>query len=341
MNTYEKARMKKIPQVAPPLTLNAGYFVEQEYVSYKEMSESSTDNWEYHCTYELRPKALTGKHQILSLERMLISLGKRPGGMMHDVLSAEGSITLGVQVYVEDKSTFDKLKLQTDDILIFDDTCAYNYMTNKKVELAVVTIKREAFGALLPHFEKACLHKLVDTDQRLGQLLNDIWHAFTGEDPRTDYKNAEQEILTVLASLITEQEPQSPRLTKGEEIAYAIRKQVYEHMDGNVKTSDLARTYQISEQGLQNSFKSLFGFTPKLFIRQLKLNLVRHDLSHNEDPDLTVMRVAQKWGFLHMGRFSQYYSELFEEKPSETLKRSFEHAKAFTGECVDRKEEIT
>jgi len=333
--------MKKTVQIAPPLALNAGFFVEQEYQTYQEMSESSTENWEYHCTYELRPKALTGKHQILSLERMLISLGQRPGGMMHDVLSAEGSITLGVQTYVEDKSTFDKMKLQTNDIIIFDDTRAFNYMTNKKVELAVVTIKCEAFGPLLPRFVKACLHKLVDTDQRLGQLLNALWDSFTGKDPRTDYKNAEHEILTVLASLITEQEPQAPHLTRGEEIAYAIRKQVYEHMDGNLKISDLASKYQISEQGLQNSFKSLFGFTPKIFIRQLKLNLVRHDLSHNEDSELTVMRVAQKWGFLHMGRFSQYYSELFEENPSITLKRSFEYAKAFTGECVDRKEEIT
>ena len=41
------------------------------------MAESSTENWEYHCTYELRPNALKGKHQILSLENMLISLGTK------------------------------------------------------------------------------------------------------------------------------------------------------------------------------------------------------------------------------------------------------------------------
>ena len=54
-------------------------------------------------------------------------------------------------------------------------------------------------------------------------------------------------------------------------------------------------------------------------MRQLKLNLVRHELSHNIGKSTTVMRVAQKWGFTHMGRFSQYYTELFEENPSETL----------------------
>ena len=127
---------------------------------------------------------------------------------------------------------------------------------------------------------------------------------------------------------------------RGEKIAYDIRRQLYEHMDGNMKISDLAKQHHISERGLQNAFNSLFGFTPKLFMRQLKLNLVRHELSYNVSEKTTIIRIANKWGFIHMGRFSQYYTELFEENPSETLKRSFKDAKAFTGECVARKEEM-
>jgi len=325
---------------APPLALQAGFFVEQEYETYNEMAESSTKNWTYHCTYELRPKALTGKHQVLSLENMLISLGKRPGGMMHDVLSAQGTITLGVQCFVEDKSTFDTLKLQSGDILIFDDSKAYNYMTNQKVELAVVTIRREAFGEMLPLFSAACLHKIVDTGGRLEALLKETWKTFTGTNQNNDFKGAEEKIIDLLKHFITEQKPQAPLLSNSEKIAYAIRKQLYEHMDGNLKVSDLARQHSISERGLQNAFKSLFGFTPKLFMRQLKLNLVRHDLSQDVGPDTTVSGIAHKWGFHHMGRFSRFYTELFEENPSETLRRSFDDAKAFTGKCVGRQEEM-
>lgn len=332
--------MKKLNLKAPPLTLQAGFFVEQAYETYNEMSESSTDNWAYHCTYELRPKALTGVHQVLSLENMLISLGKRPGGMMHDVLSARDTITLAVQVYVEDKSTFDKMKLQTGDIIIFDDTKAYNYMTNNKIELAVVTIRREALGELLPLCEEGCLHKLCDVDGKLGKLLKETWKTFTSSKPRTDFQWAEEQILALLKTYILTQKMQAPVLSKGEEVAYAIREQVYEHMDGNLKVSDLAKQYSISERGLQNSFKSLFGFTPKLFMRQLKLNLVRHELAHTSDKKTTVMYVAGKWGFRHMGRFSKFYTELFGENPSKTLKRSLSHAKAFTGECVERQEEL-
>ncbi len=332
--------MKKLQLEAPPLTLQAGYFVEHEYQTYNKMVESSTENWAYHCTYELRPKALTGKHQVLSLENMLISFGKRPGGMMHDVLSAKGTISFGILNHVEDKSTFDTLKLQSDDILIFDDSKAYNFMSNNKIELAVITIRREALGDMLAFFQAACLHKFIDKDRKLGTLLNKIWKSFTAPTPSINFKRAEEEILTLLRTISKEQKPQTLLLSKGEEIAYAIRKQLYEHMDGNLKVSDLAAQYNISEKGLQNSFKSLFGFTPKRFMRQLKLNLVRQELSHNSNKHTTVMSVAHKWGFSHMGRFSKYYTELFEENPSETLKRSFEHAKAFTGECVERQEEI-
>ena len=61
-------------------------------------------------------------------------------------------------------------------------------MTNKRVDLAVVTIRREAFGELLPFFEDACLHKLIDKNGKLGTLLNKIWEDFTAPTPRTNFK---------------------------------------------------------------------------------------------------------------------------------------------------------
>ena len=117
---------------------------------------------------------------------------------------------------------------------------------------------------------------------------------FYCSNPKYRLQKTEQEILSILRTISQEQKPQAPLLSKrgGEEIAYAIRKQLYEHMDGNMKVSDLVTQYNISQKGLQNSFNSLFGFTPKLFMCQL--NLVRHELSDDIMQGTTVMRVAQK-----------------------------------------------
>jgi AraC-like DNA-binding protein len=330
---------KKLLQ-APPLVLKAGTFIDKKYQTYNEMSKSSTDNWKYHCTYELCPKALTGRHQVLQLETMFISFGERPGGMMHDVLSAQNTVTFAVQVYLEDKACFDRLKLQTGDILVFDDTKPYNYMTNAKVELAIVTIRKGRLGGMLPTILTALVHKYRDVDGKFSQLLSEIWQSFTSDSPSTDYCDVEEKILAFVHNLVNTQIPIAPYLTKGEEVSYAIREELYHHMDGNIKIEDLVKRYGISERNLQNSFKALFGFTPKLFMRLLKLNLIRHDLSYICGANTSISEVAHKWGMLHMGRFGQYYKALFEETPSETLKRRFDDEKAFTGECVERQEEI-
>ncbi|PHS39580.1 MAG: hypothetical protein COB07_05890 [Sulfurovum sp.] len=54
-----------------------------------------------------------------------------------------------------------------------------------------------------------------------------------------------------------------------------------------------------------------------------------------------VLEVARIWGFLHMSRFSQYYTALFGENPSRTLKRSFLQETSLAENCVERQEEIT
>jgi len=332
--------MKKVQQIAPILTLNAGSYLEEQYNNYNEMANSSTDNWDYKCTYELKPRALTGLHQILQLENMMISLVDRPGGMMHDVLSAKDSISIAVHIDLEDKACLDRMKCFKGDIVLFDDSKPYNYMTNARVVLSVITIHKDAFGDMLPLFKNAIMHKFYDTDAKLGTVSQEIWNEFTSTNPNKNYKEAEKKIITILKEFASTQEAKPAILTNGEEVAFAIRQQVYEHMDGNLKVDDLVKQYKISERTLQNSFKSLFGFTPKIFMRNLKLNLVRHDLSHKTNHDTTVLKVANKWGFFHMGRFSKYYKELFEETPFETLQRAFDDDKTFTGECVVRQEEI-
>ena len=111
-------------------------------------------------------------------------------------------------------------------------------------------------------------------------------------------------------------------------------------MDAPINIASLAIKHQISEKSLQNAFKSLFGFTPKLFFRLTKLNLIHHELIHSNSKETSVIRVANKWGFKHMGNFSKQYTELFEENPSITLKTVNPMIDEINEQCVQRKEEI-
>ena len=111
-------------------------------------------------------------------------------------------------------------------------------------------------------------------------------------------------------------------------------------MDAKIDIASMALEYNISQKTLQNSFNSLFGFTPKKFFRLLKLNLVHHDLKTSTRHADKVSMIASKWGFKHMGRFSRYYTELFGENPSLTLQRTREAPSAIQENCVERHEEL-
>jgi len=150
----------------------------------------------------------------------------------------------------------------------------------------------------------------------------------------------EDEVTQVILHSITAQKVNIPSFKGSERIALLIRKKLFHHMDSTISIENLAAEYSISEKSLQTAFKSIFGFTPFLFIRLMKLNLVYHELLQIKQENITVSRVAQKWGFKHMSRFSSYYKELFLELPSETLQREQLLSNGMSNYCVERQEEL-
>ena len=327
----------------PPLTLTEGFFSDKQYHCYEIMGES-INNWEQLCPYQLRPDGLSGRHQILQLRTMQIVYAKRNGGTMHNTGSAKDSLTIAVVEACADKACFGRMKLKSGDILFFDDSHPYNFITNDSIEFILITIDKSKLGSRLPKLSKAIDHLIRDTDARLTTILHDIWKRFTDtsseKNDTQSYQKAEEEILSVVMKLLSEQTPAKSKLTDGEKIALEIRDQVFRHMDGNISISSLAKEYKVSEQTLQNSFKSLFGFTPKIFLRLLKLNLVHQELQKSIPQQGSISKTALKWGFKHMGRFSAYYTELFGENPSLTLKNSQTNKKGLKEACVSRQEEI-
>lgn len=218
-------------------------------------------------------------------------------------------------------------------------------MTNDVVKLYAVNIQKEKMGTLFPKMSEILYHTIKDTDVIMSKTLHSVWKQFTNNpDEKKDkkaFKDAEEKIKNLLMKLLVEQTPSVPKLTRGEEIALDIRDQVYHHMDGNINIQSLAKQHHISERTLQNSFKSLFGFTPNHFLRQLKLNLVHNELKESHPTQSTVSKIAHKWGFMHMGSFSRFYTNLFGENPSKTLQRDYLGDLPITKICVSRQEDIT
>jgi methylphosphotriester-DNA--protein-cysteine methyltransferase len=81
----------------------------------------------------------------------------------------------------------------------------------------------------------------------------------------------------------------------------------------------ISKATGLSPRTLQRAFQSTCGLCPQEWFRVERLNRVRNDLV-NAQHGVSVTLAATRWGFFHLGRFAQYYRELFGERPSETLR---------------------
>jgi AraC-like DNA-binding protein len=83
----------------------------------------------------------------------------------------------------------------------------------------------------------------------------------------------------------------------------------------------LAAVGGVSARSLQSMFQKRRGYSPMEFLRRVRFERVRDELSH-PNHNTTVTSAALQWGFLHLSRFAAGYHARFGEKPSETLRRS-------------------
>lgn len=99
-----------------------------------------------------------------------------------------------------------------------------------------------------------------------------------------------------------------------------VEQYLHEHADQPIRLDQLAVVAQMSIRSLHAGFQEHCGVSPMQYLKQIRLERVRIDLSQPETRSIT--DVALRWGFMHLGRFSMDYKRRFGESPSQTLKRA-------------------
>jgi len=330
--------MKKKKQIET-ISLQAGEYLDKDFTTYEEMAEHSPD-WSLFCNYLLEPNGMDGAYKVLELSNMQVSQSDMVGGFMFSFEAPKDKICFSVIQEVEGHACFESMKLKPGMVVVFDDRKTYNFMSSARVKLIDVAIDKSVDSSLIKRLLDAELMYFVDTEGMLEHTLLEIITNYNDVADKALISEIEEKVITSMLNLIADQKPQAPKCTKGEQTALAIRDQIFRHMDGKLDTNTLAEQYQVTTQTLQNSFKSLFGYTPQLLVRLLKLNLVHHELYESNARESTVLQIAQKWGFGHMGRLSGHYKTLFGETPSVTLKEEDHEDDGMRLGCVERKEEL-
>ena len=91
------------------------------------------------------------------------------------------------------------------------------------------------------------------------------------------------------------------------------------HPDRPYTLASLAQIGGLSGRALQQNFQRHLGTTPMRFVRDIRMARAHDELRRGEPPHTTVAAVAQRWGFVHLGRFAHLYRTRYGVPPSETL----------------------
>lgn len=87
----------------------------------------------------------------------------------------------------------------------------------------------------------------------------------------------------------------------------------------SVRMEDMCQAAGTSLSRLERAFRETFGVSPRRYLNLRRLAAVRRELLR-QAPNASITDVATRWGFFHLGRFSQDYKALFAELPSQTLR---------------------
>lgn len=167
-------------------------------------------------------------------------------------------------------------------------------------------------------------HMRLRLPYRTRESVNFLIERLIGAANEAIAVHVHQDILMLALLEILERErpcndtPPSYRHRK--QVVEQVKRYVEEPCNAPVTMTELCELAHVSQRTLQYSFTSILGISPRQFLRVTRLNRVRRVLARAGE-GTTVTRVANTWGFYHLGQFSRDYRQLFGESPSCTLAR--------------------
>jgi transcriptional regulator GlxA family with amidase domain len=96
---------------------------------------------------------------------------------------------------------------------------------------------------------------------------------------------------------------------------------MHANVDEPITIVMVADAVGVSFRALQGGFKTFRGTSPGGYLRTIRLQAARDQLSDPSNRQ-TVGEVCARWGFFHPGRFSMIYSRAFGESPKDTRVRA-------------------
>jgi AraC family ethanolamine operon transcriptional activator len=86
--------------------------------------------------------------------------------------------------------------------------------------------------------------------------------------------------------------------------------------------SELCRYAHVQARSLEYGFREITGLSPIAYVKSLRLNAVRRDLSRTDAAEHSISEIALDHGFWHLSQFAADYRKFFGETPTSTRHRA-------------------
>ena len=299
-----------------------GLIVNQEFYDFPAMQESAK-NWLFFIRYRFGTGTFYGRHDGTQLNNLQFGHAIRDEGTMISGLSPNDCLTIVIFQKSDGCICFNDLKMKTGDIIIIDDSQPYDFSSSHPTILGVISIAKTLIATDIPWILCATDKKFKDKHNILSDTIEHEWQRVSGEpnlfNNTNEIKEMEGRIIKAIKCSLEGQTGEACHLTAGEKTALEVRSFLLNSLEETMSIQSIAKQFNVSEKTLLNSFRSLFGITPKRFMKILKLNKAHNNLLHADALTTNVSDIAIKWGFCNFGRFSKDYKALFRVLPSETL----------------------
>ncbi len=112
-----------------------------------------------------------------------------------------------------------------------------------------------------------------------------------------------------------------PQADCGSDVVRKARDYIVEHSSEPIEIARIAASLGVSIRTLQVTFQRQYGFSPRDFVMECRLDNARN-LLLNRATNTTVTTIAIDCGFSDLSHFSSKYRDKFGELPSETRRRA-------------------
>lgn len=295
----------------------------------------SVQGWQqrYH---QLSRGVLTSSLQQLSVGRFHVFRERLNQQVVQQGEAPQGRLCFAVPMAVPGTAWLQGRRLDQNSLFVLRGGEEFMFHAPKEMDILALTFDQARFDCLLDHdsaqaerlrtlLKQPVIRVSAEQLQRTRtELLDSFAWALSATDaatPAARDEHLQRTMLDSIVSLLRDLDDGSTRRTDSSVHGYIVERchrLALQQAHEPPSIASLCERLRTNRRSMQNSFQAVTGTTPLDYLRSLRLNAVRRELTQSSADELAIADAAARWGFVHMSHFAQQYRHLFDELPSQT-----------------------